>query len=107
MKIQYLTTEFMGKTLENIDIEESELQEHLQQYFNHDLVLMPFIQERKDHQHQTTINRETGEQEYMCGCADKKRAVLVSVKILDNQVFLFDKETREEDSKYFTINILK
>lgn len=78
MKIQYLSTDFVGKTLESQEIDESELSENLMQYFNHDLVLMPFVQ-----------------------TLEKKRAVLVSVKILDNQVYLFDKEVRDEDSKYF------
>ena len=44
MKIQYLSTDFVGKTLESLEIDESELLENLMQYFNHDLVLMPFVQ---------------------------------------------------------------
>jgi len=38
--------------------------------------------------------------EAVCGCSDEERAVLVSVKVLDNQVDLFDKEFRDNDSKY-------
>ena len=37
--------------------------------------------------------------EALCGCAEDPRAVLVSVKVLDNQVDLFDKEYRDHDSK--------
>ena len=32
--------------------------------------------------------------------SNKKRAVLVSVKVLDNMVDLFDIKTREDDSKF-------
>jgi hypothetical protein len=60
---------------------------------------MPFISQKLDHKHQVTVDLETGENVYACGCADEKRAVLVSVKILDNQVDLFDMEYRENDSK--------
>ena len=38
--------------------------------------------------------------EALCGCDKDKRAVLVSVKVLDNQVDLFDKEYRDHDSKF-------
>ena len=38
--------------------------------------------------------------EAVCGCSEEKRAILVSVKVLDNQVDLFDKEFRDHDSKY-------
>lgn len=36
--------------------------------------------------------------EAVCGCSDEKRAILVSVKVLDNQVDLFDKEFRDHDN---------
>lgn len=36
--------------------------------------------------------------EAMCGCTDEPRCVLVSVKVLDNQVDLFDKEYRDNDN---------
>ena len=38
--------------------------------------------------------------EALCGCEHDKRSVLVSVKVLDNQVDLFDKEYRDHDSKF-------
>lgn len=56
-----------------------------------------------NHKHIYQKNQETGEMEALCGCTDEKRAVLVSVKVLDNQVDLFDKEYRENDSKYNSI----
>lgn len=37
--------------------------------------------------------------EALCGCDDEQRAVLVSVKVLDNQVDLFDKEYRDNDNQ--------
>jgi hypothetical protein len=41
--------------------------------------------------------------EALCGCEEEPRAVLVSVKVLDNQVDLFDKEYRDHDSKFKNI----
>ena len=41
----------------------------------------------------------TGELATLCGCTDEKRCVLVSVKVLENMVDLFDKEYRDHDSK--------
>ena len=35
-----------------------------------------------------------------CGCDEEKRVVLVSVKTLENEVDLFDKAERDNDSKY-------
>lgn len=35
-----------------------------------------------------------------CGCEAEKRVVLVSVKTLENEVDLFDKADRDNDSKY-------
>ena len=52
-----------------------------------------------NHKHVYQKNAETGEMEALCGCEADERAVLVSVKVLDNQVDLFDKEYREHDSK--------
>jgi len=81
----------------------------LLQYFNHDLILLPFyydevdnnseaMEEDPNHKHVFGKNPETGEQEAVCGCGHDKRSVLVSVKVLDNQVDLFDKEFREHDN---------
>lgn len=53
-----------------------------------------------NHKHVYHKNPETGEMEALCGCDKDKRAVLVSVKVLDNQVDLFDKEYRDHDSKF-------
>jgi len=87
----------------------NQVDQHLLQYFNHDLILLPFffhdIDAREDnindnHKHVYQKNPETGEMEALCGCSDERRAVLVSVKVLDNQVDLFDKEYREHDSKF-------
>ena len=36
--------------------------------------------------------------ETLCGCSDEKRSVLVSVKVLDNQVDLFDIQNRDHDN---------
>lgn len=36
--------------------------------------------------------------ETLCGCSEEKRSVLVSVKVLDNQVDLFDTEDRANDN---------
>ena len=60
------------------DDQASIINDTLEQYFNYDLILLPFMQ--------------TADEE--------RRIVLVSVKVLDNQVDLFDKEFRENDSKY-------
>ena len=87
----------------------NQVDQHLLQYFNHDLIILPFffheIDAREDsiednHKHVYQKNPETGEMEALCGCSDERRAVLVSVKVLDNQVDLFDKEYREHDSKF-------
>ena len=58
------------------------------------------MEEDPNHKHQFRRNPKTGEQEAICGCGHDKRSVLVSVKVLDNQVDLFDKEFRDHDSKY-------
>lgn len=124
MKIQYLTTNFVRKLrLQNPDLAVNgvtdtsfdlvqQTDQQLMQYFNHDLVLLPFFFDKIDtrgdknaaindnHKHVFQKNTETGEMEATCGCSDEKRAILVSVKVLDNQVDLFDKEFRENDSKY-------
>lgn len=75
------------------------------QYFNHDLVLLPFFFDtleqnpsNDNHKHLYHKNSETGEMETLCGCSSEKRAVLVSVKVLDNQVDLFDTEDRKNDN---------
>ena len=94
----------------NIDF--NQVDQNLMQYFNHDLILLPFFFDRVDadegsvyqndnHKHIYQKSPETGEMEALCGCESEERAVLVSVKVLDNQVDLFDKEYREHDSKYF------
>lgn len=44
--------------------------------------------------------------EALCGCEDNKRCVLVSVKVLDNQVDLFDKEERENDNHDVSNSVL-
>lgn len=36
--------------------------------------------------------------ETLCGCSEEKRSVLVSVKVLDNQVDLFDIQDRDHDN---------
>lgn len=123
MKIQYLSSHFVRKLrLQNPDLAMhgasdasfdllQQTDHHLMQYFNHDLVLLPFFFDKIDtigdktaalndnHKHVFQKNAETGEMEALCGCSDEKRAVLVSVKVLDNQVDLFDKEFRDHDSK--------
>ena len=83
MKIQYLTTEFVTKLMMNNgedDEQVSVINDTLEQYFNYDLILLPFMQ--------------VGD-----GKEEESRVVLVSVKVLDNQVDLFDKEFRDNDSK--------
>ena len=47
-----------------------------------------------------------GEDEALCGCTDEKRAVLVSVKVLNNQVDLFDKQDRENDNHDISNTVL-
>lgn len=122
MKIQYLNTNFVRKLrLQNPDLAVNgasdasfdllqQTDHHLMQYFNHDLVLLPFFFDKIDtvgdqnaavndnHKHVFQKNGTTGEMDALCGCSDEKRAVLVSVKVLDNQVDLFDKEYREHDN---------
>ena len=43
-------------------------------------------------------NVEMREREAVGGCSNERRAVLVSVKVLDNMVDLFDVEYREHDN---------
>ena len=116
MKIQYLSTNFVRKLRlqNNIDvtpggqIDMSQVDPNLMQYFNHDLVLLPFFFDElnstrpdsaDNHKHVFQKNPETGAMEALCGCGPETRAVLVSVKVLDNQVDLFDREFRDHDSK--------
>ena len=50
--------------------------------------------------HQHIVEKDNnGVNQYTCGCQFDKRIVLVSIKVLDNQVDLFDKEFRDHDSK--------
>ena len=37
--------------------------------------------------------------ETLCGCSNEKRCVLVSIKVLENMVDLFDLTYRDNDSK--------
>ena len=46
------------------------------------------------------FDQQTKRPEAVCSCSNEKRAVLVSVKVLDNMVDLFDIESREDDSKF-------
>jgi hypothetical protein len=102
MKIHYLQTEFVRKLMANTGDDEKNtifIKETLQQYFNYDLVLLPFLFDVKDHEH-TIVKNALGEEVYGCGCSDQEKGVvLVSIKVFDNQVDLFDKEFRENDSK--------
>ena len=117
MKVQYLSTNFVRKLRLQAELESggtpnpsadmSQVDQNLLQYFNHDLVLLPFFfdelssdQNNDNHKHIYQKNPDTGEMEALCGCSEEKRTVLVSVKVLDNQVDLFDKEYREHDSKF-------
>ena len=76
----------MQHELENMDT----IDAVLSQYFSHDLVLLPFLfdttnsEEKDNHEHVYHTNPETQESEAICGCAEEKRAILVSVKVLDN-----------------------
>ena len=126
MKIQYLTTNFVRKLrIQNPEMSTNEVgsesfeinqqyanDQALLQYFNHDLVLLPFFFDDVDikpsslearvndnHKHIYEKNAETGMMESLCGCSSEKRCVLVSVKVLENMVDLFDKEYRDNDSK--------
>ena len=47
-----------------------------------------------------------GDLEALCGCSQDKRVVLVSVKVLDNQVDLFDKEFRDHDNHDISNTVL-
>lgn len=101
-----MSTNFVKKLHEIDTFDDGKVDSNLQQYYNHDLVLLPFYFEKLDqtlldptHQHEIERNSDTGLDEYVCGCSADKRAVLVSVKVLDNQVDLFDIEYRDHDSK--------
>ena len=105
MKIQYLSTNFVKK-LHEMDEQDDKIDQNLLEYYNHDLVLLPFYFEKMDqtisdpnHQHAIEYNSDTGVEDFVCGCSADKRAILVSVKVLDNQVDLFDIEFRDHDSK--------
>ena len=51
-------------------------------------------------------NDETGKMETLCGCEHEKRCVLVSVKVLDNCVDLFDIEYRSNDNHDISNSVL-
>jgi hypothetical protein len=69
-------------------------------------VLLPFFfdsttsSQPLNENHKHVYDKTSGEQVSLCGCTDEKRCVLVSVKVLENMVDLFDKEYRDHDSKY-------
>lgn len=76
------------------------------------MIILPFFfddirqKSTDNHKHIFQKNPETGEMEALCGCEDNKRCVLVSVKVLDNQVDLFDKEERENDNHDVSNSVL-
>jgi hypothetical protein len=94
-----------------LKIDAKQVEGVLGQYFNHDLVLLPFFFDEavkdENHRHVFYKSEETGEMQALCGCAEEKRCVLVSVKVLDNQVDLFDKEYREHDNHDISNSVLK
>jgi hypothetical protein len=66
------------------------IEKHLSEYFDHDLVLLPFFfddintkNKTNNHNH-VYFKNEMGQMQTLCGCSDEKRAILVSVKVLDN-----------------------
>jgi hypothetical protein len=74
------------------------------------LILLPFYFEKLDqtqndpnHEHAIEYNSDTGQEDFVCGCSADKRAILVSVKVLDNQVDLFDIEFRDHESKSYIL----
>ena len=75
------------------------------------MILLPFYFEkvdlRNDPNHECAIeyNSDTGQEDYVCGCSADKRAILVSVKVLDNQVDLFDIEFRDHESKLYIFKV--
>ena len=105
MPISYLTTQ------PDTPLEKDET---LSQYFNHDIVILPFffypIHSKPtflNHHHIIKTNPQTQTPEALCGCNASRRCCLVSIKVLDNQVDLFDRQGREDESKLFLkINIL-
>ena len=112
MKIQFLSTNFVKK-LHEIDEYDDKVDQNLLQYYNHDLVLLPFFFDRLDqklldptHECEVERNSDTGIEEYVCGCSSDKRAVLVSVKVLDNQVDLFDIEFRDHENHDISNSVL-
>ena len=83
------------------------------EYFNYDLVLLPFFFDSleqnplvENHKHVYIKNEDTGEMETLCGCEHEKRAVMVSVKVLDNSVDLFDVEHRSNDNHDISNSVL-
>ena len=78
------------------------IEDNLKKYFNYDMILLPFFfdheSSQENHKHVYHMKPETNEIKALCGCTDEKRCVLVSVKVLDNQVDLFDKEDRDNDN---------
>jgi hypothetical protein len=88
------------------------IEKHLSEYFDHDLVLMPFffddvtLQRKPGLNHNHVYFEQEGEMQTLCGCSDEKRAVLVSAKVLDNQVDLFDKCERENDNQDISNTVL-
>ena len=99
MPISYLTTQ------QDTPLEKDET---LSQYFNHDIVILPFffypIHSKPtflNHHHIIKTNPQTQTPEALCGCNASRRCALVSIKVLDNQVDLFDRQGREDESKLF------
>ena len=96
MKIQYLSTTFVRKFLhDDFDgIEKPRASQSdilLTQYFNHDLVLLPFFfddfeqPEQSSDSHKQIIGKNEDDSDISDRAPKRdKRSVLVSVKVLDN-----------------------
>lgn len=91
-------------------IDQTLIESTLMQYFNHDLILLPFFfdekQSSKNHKHIIARSSDSLLGHAMCGCSEEKRAILVSVKVLDNQVDLFDKDFRDNDNHDISNTVL-
>ena len=92
---------------------DAQIEQNLVQYFNHDLVLLPYFFDDLDqratndnHKHVFQKDEMSGQMEAICGCTNERRAVLVSVKVLDNQVDLFDVQERDNDNQDISNSVL-
>lgn len=124
LKVQYLSTNIVREILmvngpddEGFDmstigkyVNKRAIEKHLGEYFDHDLVVMPFFFDdvglpSTNHEH-VYFENTRGQMQTLCGCSNERRSVLVTIKVLNNQVDLFDKSNGENDNHDISNTVL-